>query len=133
MDSTPSQQIDVDLLHLRDTRDGIVRDTDDALLPGISDAKDRIVGGSTFGESSPSGEVDASQLAMAYALTVLMENGQKHVDHARQVIAFLETVLTRYETADEFAKMDLDAVLRLFAEVARPEPLTMTETRGRFE
>ena len=31
VDSTPSQKIDVDLLHLKDMRDGICHDTDDAL------------------------------------------------------------------------------------------------------
>jgi hypothetical protein len=131
MESTPSQRIDVDLLHLRDTREEIVRDVDDALVPGISDASGRIVSGSSFGLASPSGEVNASQRATSNAVTVLFENGRKHVEHARQVIAFLETVLARYGSVDELAKLDLDAVLRMFAEAGPAEPLTMRETRGR--
>jgi hypothetical protein len=132
MDSTPSRQIDVDLLHLRDTREGIARDTDEALLPGISDASSRIVCGATFGEASPSGEVDASQRAMSNAITVLLENGDKHVEHARQVIAFLDAVLTRYSTADGLSQLDLDTVLGMFAQSAVPEPPTIAQTRGRF-
>jgi len=132
MDSTPSQKIDVDLLHLKDTRDGISRDADDALKPGISDANGRIVGGSTFGQASPSGEVDASKLAMANALTTFLDNCRTHVDRTQQIIAFLDMVMARYETADELAKLDIDTVLRMLAEATPPEPLTAVETRGHF-
>lgn len=122
MDSTPSQQIDVDLLHLRDMRDGICSDAETALKPGITDANGRIFRGLTIGATSQSGELDASRRALAYAMDQFLGNSKVHLDRAQHVINFLDRVLEDYQTADDFAAMDVDAVLAKLAEAAPPRP-----------
>ena len=132
MESTPSQKIDVDLLHLKDMRDGISRDADDALKPGISDASGRIFRGLTIGATSQSGELDASRRALAYAMNQFLGNNQVHVARAQHVINFLDSVLKDYKTADDFAAMDLNAVLARLAEAAPPRPALSASQIGGF-
>lgn len=122
MDSTPSQQIDVDLLHLRDMRDGICNDAETALKPGITDANGRIFRGLTIGATSQSGELDASRRALAYAMNQFLGNSSVHLDRAQHVINFLDRVIEDYNTADEFAAMDVNAVLARLAEAVPPRP-----------
>ncbi|HZM75756.1 MAG TPA: hypothetical protein VFC19_08525 [Candidatus Limnocylindrales bacterium] len=112
----------MDLLHLKDVRDGINRDADDALRPGIADANGRIYRGLTIGATSQSGELDASRRALAYAMGQFYGNSQVHLERAQHVINFLDRVLEDYQTADDFAAMDVNAVLARLAEAAPPRP-----------
>jgi len=133
MATTPSQRIDVDLLHLKDMRDGISHDTDDALKPGISDANGRIFQGLNIGVTSQSGEVDASRRALAYAMGQFLNNGQTHLERAQQVITFLDKVLANYRTADEFAKLDVNRVLEMLAEAVQSMSQQPTDAGVYFE
>jgi hypothetical protein len=132
MDSTPGQNIDVDLLHLKDMRDGICRDADDALKPGISDANGRIFRGLTIGATSQSGELDASRRALAYAMDRFFGNSVAHIDRVQQVINFLDGMIEDYRTADDLATLSVDAVMRRLTE-ALPVQDVRYEARGFVE
>jgi hypothetical protein len=132
MDSTPGQNIDVDLLHLKDMRDGICRDADDALKPGISDANGRIFRGLTIGATSQSGELDASRRALAYAMDRFLGNSVAHIDRVQQVINFLDGMIEDYRTADDLATLSVDAVMRRLTE-ALPVQDVRYEARGFVE
>jgi len=132
MESTPSQKIDVDLLHLKDMRDGISRDADDALKPGISDANGRIFRGLTIGATSQSGELDASRRALAYAMERFKGNSMAHIDRVQQIVNFLDGMVEDYRTADDFAALTVDAVLARLTN-AVPQEEARQVTRGFVE
>jgi hypothetical protein len=129
--TTPGQQIDVDLLSLHHTKDGILTNTEGALQTGIANANGRIFRGLPVGERSESGEVDGSRQAMAYAMSCFWKNGEAYVARAKQVTEFLAKVLEEYRTADDFAKLNVDAVTAKFKEAAQAAPRPAA-VRGEF-
>lgn len=132
MDSTPSQKIDVDLLHLKDMRDGICRDADDALKPGITDANGRIFRGLTIGATSQSGELDASRRALAYAMDRFLGNSGAHIGRVQQIVNFLDGMIKDYRTADDLAALTVDGVLGRLTE-ALPVQEARRQARGFVE
>jgi hypothetical protein len=133
--TTPNDKIDVDLEQLRTSGKGISDDTNAMLAPGISDANGRIFRGLHIGDRTQSGEVEATRRALAYAMDRFLRNGVAQVERARNIVAFLDKVLTEYKTADDFAKLDVDKVLAGLDEVARrqPAPTSTQSPKGFFE
>jgi hypothetical protein len=132
--TTPNEKIDVDLEQLRTSGKGISDDTDKALAPGMSDANRRIFRGLHLGNRSQSGEVEATRQALAYAMDRFRRSGIAQLDRARNMVEFLDKVLMEYKTADDFAKLDVDAVLAGLDEVARRHPTPQANSpRGFFE
>jgi hypothetical protein len=129
--TTPGQQIEVDLLSLQQTKDGILTNTNAGLPAGIADAKSRIFRGLPVGERSESGEVDGSRQAMAFAMQCFWKNGEAYVERAKQLTEFLGKVREEYRTADDFAKLNVDAVTARLKEAvqAAPQP---PPVRGEF-
>jgi len=120
--TTPNEQIDVDFEQLQTSCAGIRDDTDQALAPGISDAHVRIFRGLHIGERSESGEVEATQRALVYAMDRFWRNGLTHLDRAKRMTDLLDKILAEYKTADDFAKLDVDAVLRSMDEARLLQP-----------
>jgi len=130
--TTPSEKIDVDLEQLRTSSKGISDDTDKTLVPGMSDANGRIFRGLHLGDRSQSGEVEATRRALAYAMDRFWRNGIAQAERARNMVEFLDKVLTEYKTADDFAKLDVDAVLAGLDEVARRQPAPPAQSSRGF-
>lgn len=120
--TTPNDKIDVDLEQLQTSSKAINDDTDKTLAPGVADAHRRIYRGLHLGERSQSGEVEATRRALAYAMDRFWRNGVAQRERARSMVAFLDKVLMEYKTADDFAKLDVDAVLAGLDEAARRQP-----------
>lgn len=131
--TSPNQSVDVDLMQLSTNCAGIRDDIDQTLRPGISDANGRIFRGLNLGERSQSGEVEATRKALAYAMDRFWRNGAAQVERAGRMVQFLDEVLTQYKTADDFAKLDVDAVLAGLDEVARQPALPLESPRGLVE
>ena len=131
--TTPGQQqIDVDLLALQQSKEGIAANKENSLQPGISDARGMIFRGIPVGERSRSGEVDASRQAMAYAMHCFWRNGEAYVERATRVTEFLAKVLEDYQTADDLARMNVDAVTDRLREMTRHVPPPAAPVRGEF-
>lgn len=130
--STPNEKVEVDLDQLRFSSKGIGKDTEQMLAPGISDANGRIFRGLRFGETSQSGEVEATRRALAYAMDRFWRNGLDHLDRARRMVEFLDKVLAEYKTTDDFAKLDVDAVLAELDEVTRRTPASPIQSPRGF-
>jgi hypothetical protein len=120
------QQIEVDLLALQQSKEGIAANANEALPQGISDARGRIYRGIPVGEMSESAEVKVSREAMAFAMACFWKNGDAYVERATRLTEFLIKVLEEYTTADDLARMDVEAVKATFEElknaVSRPSP-----------
>jgi hypothetical protein len=133
--TTPrQQQIEVDLLALQHSREGIAAIATDRLRSGISSARGLIYRGVPVGERSESLEVDASRKAIAHAMNCFWENTDAYMQRADHVTQFLSRMLEEYADADDFAKLKVEAVtqkleeLRKAAQVkAQPAPV-----RGEF-
>lgn len=109
--TTPGQQqIEVDLLALQQSKDGIANKINKALENGISDVRGRIYRGVPAGELSRSGEVDASRQAIAEAMHRFWVNGEAYMGRVARVTEFLGKVLEEYRNADDLAKLSVDAV-----------------------
>ncbi|HZM75967.1 MAG TPA: hypothetical protein VFC19_09585 [Candidatus Limnocylindrales bacterium] len=131
--TAPRQQIEVDLLALQQSKEGIATNTEAALQPGITSARRMIYRGVPVGEQSRSGEVDASRQAMAYAMHCFWKNSEAYMERASRVTEFLTRVLEEYRTADDLAKLDVDAVTdRLREMMRRTLPPPAAPTRGEF-
>jgi len=115
--TSPGQQIEVDLLALQQSKEGIGTNINQALQNGISDARGRIYRGLPVGELSSSGEVNASRQAIAHAMRLFWENGEAYVGRVTRVTEFLTKVLEEYQTADEIAKLSVDAVRKTLDEL----------------
>lgn len=132
--TSPNDKIDVDLEQLQTSRQAISDDTDKTFAPELSRANARVFRGLHFGDRSQSGEVEAARRALAYAMERFWRNGVSQVERARNMVAFLDKVLTEYKTADDFAKLDVDKVLAGLDEVARHHPVRPAGSpRGSFE
>lgn len=136
--TTPDSQIEVDLQELKAHREGMRRDAEEMLQPGTSDAHTRIFRGLHFGDRSQSGEVEASRKALAYAMNRFWDNGVAQAEQAQRMVEFLDKVLAEYQTADDFAKLDVDKVLARLDAVMReqssaPPTSPASNQRGHFE
>lgn len=133
--TTPGQQqIDVDLLALRQSKDLIAANTNDLLQSGISAARGQIYRGVPVGERSKSLEVDMSRQAIAYAMKCFWKNGEAYMRRAEQMSRFLTKMLEDYKDADDFAKLKVDEVTHLLDDIRKAVPPTpeSTPTRGEF-
>ena len=131
--TTPGQQIEVDLLALQQSKEGIASNVQGRLRSGISSAREQIYRGVPVGERSESLEVNASRQAIAYAMHCFWQNTEAYTQRADQVTQFLAGMLAEYTDADDFAKMKVDAVtekleaLRRTVQMKPPAPV-----RGEF-
>jgi hypothetical protein len=129
------QQIEVDLLALQQSKEGIAENVEGRLRSGISSARGLIYRGVPVGERTESLEVDASRQAISYAMHCFWENTEAFMQRADQVRMFLAKMLEQYSDADDFAKMKVDEVDKRLRELKavvqiKPEP---TPVRGALE
>jgi hypothetical protein len=107
----PSRQIEVDLDQLRESCQTVKRDTELGLRPGLHETDRKIHQGIPFGRRSPSGEADAAAQALAYALKRHARNSVSHLQHAEQIVAFLDQILSDYSDADAISALNVELVL----------------------
>ncbi|HEX6681795.1 MAG TPA: hypothetical protein VF062_03330 [Candidatus Limnocylindrales bacterium] len=127
--TTPGQ-IDVDLLELNEVWETFDSNLEVVLKPGISDASSRIQQGLPVGERSESGEVDVSRQVMAEMLHGFARNTEVYVRRSEQVKYFLTAVLENYRTADDFARMDIEAVTQKFIDISTLDSTQLGPTSG---
>jgi hypothetical protein len=130
--TTPGQQqIEVDLLTLQQSKDGIATNISELLQAGISSARGQIYRGVPVGERSESLEVDMSRQAIAYAMKCFWQNGEAYMHRAHQMTQFLATMLDEYKDADDFAKLKVDAVTETLDKIRRAVPAAPQPTPNR--
>ena len=131
--TTPGQQqIEVDLLALQQSKEGIAANANNLLPTGITSARALIYRGVPVGERSASLEVGMSRQAITHAMRCFWDNGEAYMRRASQMTHFLTKILEDYKDADDLATLEVEAVIQKLDEIRNTVPASPPPGGGEF-